>query len=108
MPDLPDPTVRPSRYTVTCLPEGFFEAWRWDVTVEQQQDGRWVIEHCGMFLTVHEDRLWSESKADAARITGSGLARSIAKQHAPLVRADGRTVAEALRLAAEWKEQDRG
>lgn len=97
----PQVTVRTTRYTVSALPDGFEEAWRWDLTVTRQRDGRWVIEHDGMFLT--PDQQWSESRVDAARITGRGVALDIAKQHAPnVIGAAGLTPADAV---ARSKEQ---
>ncbi len=100
MPELPEPTVRPTRYTVSVLPEGFPEAWRWDLTVEQQRDSRWVIEHDGMYLTV-QDRQWSASKVDAARVTGKSLAVDIARDHARQVTVNGLTPADALNRRKE-------
>lgn len=100
---MPEVTVRTTRYTVSMLPAGFEEAWRWELTVQQQRDGRWVIEHDGMYLTVQEDRPWSESRVDAARIASRALALATAKQHAPRVTgAAGLTVAQAV---ARSKEQ---
>lgn len=93
-------TVTMSRYTVSALPKDFKEAWRWDLTVTRQRDGLWVIEHAGMYLTV-QDQLWSESKADAARITGRSLAVAIAKQHAPNVIGAGLTPTQAIARARE-------
>ena len=95
-----EPVARTSQFTVSCLPDGFKEAWRWDLTVTQQRDGYWVIEHAGMYLTVQE-QLWSESRVDAARIKRRTLALVIAKQHAPAVIACDLTPAQALTRSKE-------
>jgi hypothetical protein len=93
----PVPTVRPSRYTVTCVPpDTSDDAHVWALYVEEQRDGRWVVTDgvCWLDGTLtFQDGPYDECLHDL--------------DAAPQVIVNGRTVAEALGLAETWNEAER-
>jgi hypothetical protein len=104
MPDLPEPTVRPTRYTVTCVPaDAAPDAHVWAITVEEQRDGLWIAASNGSWLTA--DGAWEIGYSGSYRACAHDLATAlrVAREHAPKVVINGRTVEQALALAAEWK-----
>lgn len=99
----PRAVVRPSRYTVTCVPPDTApDAHVWAITVEEQRDGRWIANHMGSWLTADGD--WEIGYSGAYRACAHSLdtAMRLATQAAPLVVINGFTVADAV---ARSKEQ---
>jgi hypothetical protein len=106
VPDLPEVFVSASRFTVTCVPaDSAPDAHVWAINVEEQRDGKWIAKHMGSWLT--EDGDWEISYSGAYRACAHDFetAKRLAMKAAPLVIINGRTVTQALALAAEWKEQ---
>lgn len=99
----PQVTVRTSRYTVTCVPpETSPDAHVWAINVEEKRDGTWVVTDGFGYLNpdlVFEDRPYSQCLFDV------DAALALAKEAAPLVIINGRTVTQALELAAAWCEK---
>lgn len=115
---IPDPIVTTTRYEVSCLPAD--HPWRrhFTITVEYRSDGQWVSSEGGAFLAADGTWSWGYSwrdgsqgpKTDAEhREVQEGYeawkathrfdldtALALARKHAPLMKVNGRTVADAL------------
>src|SRR5690606_407223 len=50
MSDVPEPTVRVTRYEVSCLPQDNINAHHFTITVEWRGDDRWAVLHHGFCL----------------------------------------------------------
>lgn len=122
MGDVPEPTVRVTRYKVSCLPEEHDESDTFTITVEYRGAGRWGVfrGECRQFGA---DGTWSwgydwdgrdrepatdEERADyrrgyeewlAAHRFDEATALRLAKEAAPLLRVRSFTVADALAWA---------
>lgn len=105
---IPEPTVRVTRYEVSCLPEGHKMAPHMTVRVEYRGRDRWAVIHDPLCLSAcgewdYEMRT-SERAAewlDAHRFD-LVTALKLAKKHAPLLSVAGWTPMEILaREAAE-------
>ncbi|GGU62101.1 hypothetical protein [Streptomyces lavendofoliae] len=118
MTDIPEPTVVPVRYLVSCLPEGHDDRWLFSIQVEYRGNGLWAVKLRSQ--TLGADGTWSfglrwiESnrepdpsevdaydKAQAAWLAehrfDHDTALRLAREHAPRLRYRGYTVADALR-----------
>jgi hypothetical protein len=97
-------TVTATRYAVSALPKGFEEAWRWDLTVQQQRDGHWIVGDGSRLLDI--DGNWGSPGAAWQRRFQhtEDWALRIARAEAPNVSVNGITVADAI---ARSKEQPR-
>ncbi len=107
MTDLPEAIVRPTRYAVSCVPaDAAPDAHVWAITIEEQRDGSWIAAHHGSWLTAEGDWEIGYSGSYAACSHGFDTALRLAKEAAPKVVINGRTVEQALALAAEWKRNE--
>ena len=99
----PTAVVRPSRYTVTCVPpDAAPDAHVWALHVEEKRDGNWVVTDGFGYLgpdLVFEDRPYPQC------LFAVDTALALAKEAAPLVVINGRTVTQALELTVAWREQ---
>ncbi len=103
MPDLPEATARPTRYDVSCLPEGHVDYHLFIITVEDRGAGRWAITRHGACLS--SDGAWAHGVKEYDR--GEGwlathrfdlkTALRLAKQAAPGVTMNGVTAASVAR-----------
>lgn len=111
---MPDPavTVRPSRYTVTCLPSGGINSALYSITVEErgQLDGQVLWSACWMGQCLNVKGQWDYEPIPSSR-TDRWIAKhrfdldtalALATEAAPLITVNGLTVADAL---ARSKEQ---
>jgi hypothetical protein len=106
--NLPEPQVRVSRYTVTCVPpDSAPDASIWAVHVTEQRDGKWIAEHHGSWINGEGDWEIGYSGAYAACAHDLETALRLAKAAAPEIRINGYTVAEALRMSDARKEVTR-
>jgi hypothetical protein len=100
----PEVTVRTSRYTVTCVPaDSAPDAYVWALHVEEKRDGNWVVTDGFGYLNpdlVFEDRPYPQC------LFPVDTALALAKEAAPLVIINGRTVTQALELADAWRAQN--
>lgn len=101
----PIPTVRPTRYEVSVLPEGDVNHHIYAITVEDRGADRWAV--CWMGECLSADGTWSyeprpssreDDWLDAHRFT-LATALHLAEQAAPSVRVNGITAAQALARA---------
>ena len=122
MTSTPEPIVQAVKYTVNCLPEDGIESHVFALTVDYRGDGRWGVyrnPHCCLgndsewsygytwrdgAQEPDGDEEWNEYHAgrDAwlqAHRFDEETALNLAKEQAPLVTVNGRTVTEALRMA---------
>lgn len=123
----PEPIVQATKYTVSCLPEDGLDSHVFVLTVEYRGDGRWGVYRSAYCCLGNDgtwsygytwrdgaqepdsDEEWTEYHAgrdawlDAHRFDEE-TALKLAKEHAPLVTVNGRTVTEALRLAQQRQE----
>jgi hypothetical protein len=101
---LPKAIVRPTRYTVTCVPrDAAPDAHVWALYVEEQRDGSWVVSNGHEWLDA--DHMWHIACSSNAKACSfdEQTALRLAREHTPRVVVGHRTVAQALALAAEWK-----
>ncbi|WP_042400032.1 hypothetical protein [Streptacidiphilus carbonis] len=102
VPEPPEVFVSASRFTVTCIPaDSAPDAHVWALHVEQKRDGKWVVTDGFGYLNgdlTFEDRPYLQCLFDL------DAALALAKEAAPLMIINGRTVPQALALAAKWKE----
>lgn len=97
----PEPTVHPSRYTVTCVPPDTApDAHVWALYVEEKRDGSWVVTDGFCWL---DGDLTFQDRPNPACCHDFDTALRLATEAAPKVVINGRTVEQALALAAEWK-----
>ncbi|MER5653487.1 hypothetical protein ABT076_10775 [Streptomyces sp. NPDC002131] len=98
----PIATVRPTRYTVSVLPEGDINHHIYEVTVEDRGADRWAV--CWMGECLAADGSWNyeprpssrdDDWLDNHRFT-LGTALQLAEQAAPNVLVNGITAGQAL------------
>ncbi|MGW4505740.1 hypothetical protein ACWENO_13980 [Streptomyces sp. NPDC004436] len=106
MTALPEPTVRPTRYEVSLLPEADINYQSYVVTVEYCGDDRWAVTRNQFCLGV--DGTWEfgikpydrgDDWLNAHRFD-LDTALKLAREAAPHVVCNGWTVADAIRLTA--------
>jgi hypothetical protein len=107
-PDVPEPTVLPTRYAVSCLPEGHDDRWTFTIQIRYRGRGRYAIEHgirqYGTDGTWSYEPDWAEDGSDEkaedawldAHRFDHDTALRLAKELAPRLTYRGRTVADAL------------
>ena len=111
---LPEPRVQVTAYTVNCLPEDTLDGHVFGINVEYRGRGRWAIVRLGRCLSA--DGEWDyemrpserEDEWLATHRFDEETALKLAREAAPHVRVNGRTVADALALAQHRTEQRRG
>lgn len=99
-------TVRPVRYTVSCLPEDDINGPPFGIDVEYCGGGRWAVTRLGACLGV--DGEWDEGVKPYGRgddwLNGHRFdldtALRLAREAAPNVTVNGYTVADALAMRA--------
>jgi hypothetical protein len=109
----PEPSVRPTRYTVNCVPEDDINASGFTITVEYRGPDTWAV--CRHRQCLAADGTWDYEPRPSER--GDGwLARyrhdldtalKLARAAAPLVTVNGWTVADALAMRAATTEAER-
>jgi hypothetical protein len=121
-PEVPEPSVQTTGYTVSCLPEGHDDRWTYCVRVSYRGDGLWSVQCRGQFIDLNGQRspgfAWSggpdepatQAEMDdfdaeqevwlAAHRFDHVTALRLAKELAPTLTYRGRTVADALRDGA--------
>lgn len=104
----PEPTVQPTRYTVSCLPEGHDDRWTFTVQVRYRGSGRYAVEHTirqyGADGTWSYEPDWAEDGSDDkaedawldAHRFDHDTALRLARELAPTLTYRGRSVADAL------------
>ena len=102
MTDLPEPTVQPTRYEVSLLPEDDINASAFAITVEYRGGGWWAVTRMQSCLGIdgtcdHGIKEYGCGQAwfDAHRFD-LDTALKLAKEAAPHITVNGYTVAEAL------------
>lgn len=96
-PGLPEPTVQPTAYAVSCLPEGDGRR-HFTIDVTQRHPGRWAVGFNGLYFA--PDSTWSWEIHTYDRDTALAHAREQAK----LVIVSTRTVTDALRMHQQQEE----
>lgn len=110
-PGVPEPTVLPTAYVVSCLPIGHDERWEYTINVRHQQDGLYTVQHgqklYGTDGTWEREPGWPETGIDegtvwlAAHRFDHDTALRLARELAPRLTYRGRTVADALAEGAQ-------
>ncbi|MCW2898794.1 MAG: hypothetical protein JWO67_1059 [Streptosporangiaceae bacterium] len=106
MPDI-EPTVRATRYEVSCLPEGNVNARHFTLRVEHRGDGRWCVtdgHNClGADGTWGYEPLPSNRDDDWMKTHRFDLdtAIQLAKDFAPKLTINGLTAADVLARTRE-------
>lgn len=102
----PEPTVRATRYEVSCLPPDDINTRHFTITVEYRGHGRWAVLDGPFALdadgepdyeprsSICEDEWLSSHRFDL------NTALELAKKTAPLMTVHGRTVDQALAIIA--------
>lgn len=104
-PGIPEPTVQPTGYVVSCLPEGHDERFTYTIQVRHTGHGRFAVKHGIRFYGT--DGTWTyepdfdeDDAAEAAWLAAHRFeldtALRLAKELAPTLTYRGRTVADAL------------
>jgi hypothetical protein len=113
-PGVPEPTVLPTAYVVSCLPLGHDERWEYTINVRHQQGGLYAVQH-GLSYWGTDGR-WSLQPGgiseddepddpatvewEAAHRFDNETALRLAVVQAPRLTYRGRTVADALAAPA--------
>jgi len=117
-PGIPEPVATPTRYVVSCLPEGHDDRYTYTVQVEYRGEGWWSVRCRGQYLAADGTRspgfAWSlgpdepATEADmdafdkeqavwlAAHRFDHDTALRLAREQAPQLTYRGRTVADVL------------
>jgi hypothetical protein len=109
--DIPEPTARPTRYEVTCLPEGDDAAFHMTITVEYRGRGLWAVLRHGEALGASGE--WDYEPLPSSRDDDwvathrfdLDTALRLAREAAPHLTVNGYTVADLLGRA---KGRNRG
>jgi hypothetical protein len=104
---VPTPRVQATRYVVSCFEPDDHEGAAFNLTVEYRGRGLWAVLRGGFCLG--SDGTWSyesipserEDEWLATHRFDLDTALNLAKEHAPKVKVNGFTVADALRMADE-------
>lgn len=127
--DVPPATVQPTRYFVSCLPEGHDERSAWSLTVEYRGGGRWVVfRHALSCLGADGTWSWGYQWRDGTQEPATDdewteyhagrdawlaehrfdldTALRLAREHAPLITVNGYTVSDVLRMAEQRAGSD--
>lgn len=121
-PGIPDPTVQPTGYVVSCLPEGHDDRWTYSVRVSYRGDGLWSVQRRGQYVDANgapsPGFSWSGGPEEPATQAEMGsfdkeqavwlaahrfdhdTALRVARELAPTLTYRGRTVADALAAPA--------
>lgn len=103
---VPEPTVQPTRYVVSCLPDGDINAPHFSLSVEYRGRSLWAVVRNGSCLnsagqwsyesipSEREDEWLAEHRFDL------DTALKLAKEAASHVTVNGHTVADALQPSA--------
>jgi hypothetical protein len=100
---VPEPTVRTTRYEVSCLPEGGRNSRAFTITAEHRGRGQWVVTD-GVY-PMRADGSWDYEFLKGDRFD-LDTALALAKEHAPLMTVNGWTVQDALDKAAETASKE--
>jgi hypothetical protein len=105
-PDIPEPTVQPTGYVVSCLPEGHDDRWTFTIQVKYTGNGEFAVRHrdrdYGTDGTWGMEPDWPEHGIDesAEWLTDHrfdhGTALRLARELAPTLTYRGRSVADVL------------
>ena len=97
MTEIPEPSVLVTRYEVSCLPE---KDYHFALTVESRRDGQWAVLDGPYPLFADGSRDYQALRGDRLDLE---TALALAREQAPQMEINGRTVAEVLsrRAAAE-------
>ncbi|MFE9845813.1 hypothetical protein [Streptomyces goshikiensis] len=110
MSEQPEPTVRPTRYVVSCLPETNDNAPHFSLNVEYRGRDLWAVVRHGSCLnsagrwsyesipSEREDEWLAEHRFEL------DTALKIAREAAPTLTVNGYTVADALRRSTDGAE----
>jgi hypothetical protein len=109
---MPEPTVRPTRYEVNCLPEEDINARLFALTVEYRGRELWAVRRGTFHDCLGVDGTWDHepnpSNRDddwlAAHRFDLDTALRLAKEAAPKVTVNGWTVQRALAVRGEGSE----
>jgi len=102
---IPTPAVRATTYEVSCLPPDNINAFSYTIRVEWRVEGRWAVLRNG-HQSLSVDGAWdyehipSERRDEWLETHRFDLdtALQLAQEQAPLLRCNGYTVADALKL----------
>lgn len=102
----PEPTVRVTRYEVSCLPEGHDAKFAMTINVEYRDRGLWAVMHMGEALGA--DGEWDYEPSPSNREDDwlethrfdLDTALRLAKEAAPKMTVNGYTVADLLGMQA--------
>jgi hypothetical protein len=112
-PGVPEPTVLPTGYVVSCLPEGHDDRWTFTVQVRYRGRDRFAVEHgirqYGSDGTWSYEPGWAEDGSDekaeeawlAEHRFDHDTALRLAKELAPRLTYRGRAVADVLAEGAQ-------
>jgi hypothetical protein len=104
---IPEPTVRTTRYEVSCLPPDMINADSFTIQVEFRDHDKWAVLLRNMWClsssgeweweplpSEREDEWLAEHRFDL------DTALRLAKERAPLITVNGHTVADAIAMEA--------
>ena len=104
---MPEPTVRATRYEVSCLPENFINAEAFALSVEYRGREKWaVLDGSHMCLSVDGGWDWESIPSEredewlAEHRFDLDTALQMAKEHAPKVVINGYTIPDVLAMVA--------
>lgn len=108
-----EPTARPTRYEVNCLPEDDINAAGFALAVEYRGRGRWAVVRHGQCLAA--DGTWDYESVPSERADewlaqyrhDLDTALRLAREAAPRVTVNGWTVDDALAMHAATSDEER-
>lgn len=77
----PEPTVRVTRYEVTCLPPDDINTVACTVTVDWRGEDRWAVVHNGAYFDINGNKSWGVHWEDGREPTNAEELASYARAH---------------------------
>jgi hypothetical protein len=111
---IPEPTVQPVRYTVTCLPEDDVNSHVFAIDVVYRGTGRWAVQR-GEHACLGADGTWAQGVKEYDRGNewldthrfDLDTALKLAREAASLITVNGYTVADALAMYTQDAKEQR-
>ncbi|MFJ7963179.1 hypothetical protein [Streptomyces sp. NPDC096324] len=98
---IPEPTIQPTRYVISCLPEDHDERFLFTVQVDYRGDGKWAVASRSRLLGYDGQWSFGFDWRDGAEPSTEAECDEFEKQHGEWIAAHRFDEATALELAKQ-------